>query len=434
MTFARIIVVSLTCLAAVLPIAGAGPLDPARFWISESATNPGNPHAPEIIAVTGQPRTLYIWARPATDANGAFRKLEGFSLDVVTLLGPTVVLDQFGFPVPEPQPFIDFLDGTFRVDNPTEIGVHKRFQFTTDCCRPEAQGGPLASALTRENITSDNADAIFGLQGLSPLANPSTVGIGNGSDPFPYRVGTGNEAAWRVGQFSFEALPPTGTNHNYLFLQIGWFGMRHNGAEPTQVVFGDDESPVYTAGPGANHRQTTLQDDTFDVQINLAFAAADYNRDYSVGQPDFLYWKETFGQSVSPGDGADGNRNGRVDAADYVVWRKAIVPPSIVTLPSAGDYNRDCTVGQADFLLWKSSFGQMVSPPGAGADGNRNGKVDAADYVIWRKMLEVAGDGVVLSGDLNEGNSRAAVPEPASASLASLLMFLMSLRYHRGRE
>jgi hypothetical protein len=33
-------------------------------------------------------------------------------------------------------------------------------------------------------------------------------------------------------------------------------------------------------------------------------------------------WKAAFGTSVVPGSGSDGNGNGVIDAADYVIWRK----------------------------------------------------------------------------------------------------------------
>ncbi|HEX2473567.1 MAG TPA: hypothetical protein VHK01_02405 [Lacipirellulaceae bacterium] len=54
-----------------------------------------------------------------------------------------------------------------------------------------------------------------------------------------------------------------------------------------------------------------------------------------------------------------------------------------------GDYNFDGRVDQADYQVWRNSFWQG-GPYGGGypvdpADGNRNGLVDAADYVLWRK-------------------------------------------------
>jgi hypothetical protein len=52
-----------------------------------------------------------------------------------------------------------------------------------------------------------------------------------------------------------------------------------------------------------------------------------------------------------------------------------------------GDYDMDGDVGSADYSRWRATFGQMVAGPGNGADGNGNRTVDAADYVVWRNAL-----------------------------------------------
>ncbi len=245
------------------------------------------------------------------------------SLDVVTL---NTSLQ------PESAPFIDFMDGTYKVENPTVIGGQERFQFTADSFRDAEQGGPLTSEKTEAQVMSNQPDAIKGLQGVSPFAAPSVVGLGHNSDP--YRVGSGGGSAWRVAEFSFQALQPSGTiptHPNHLFLEIGFHGMRHeddgqgNPLLATQVVFGTNASPIYTAGPGLSHRQTTLSGETFDVRINaVEFTPGDYDADGEIGAGDFDYWSSSFGEQVTPGDGADGNGDGVVNAADYVFLRKRI--------------------------------------------------------------------------------------------------------------
>jgi len=51
----------------------------------------------------------------------------------------------------------------------------------------------------------------------------------------------------------------------------------------------------------------------------------DYDGDDSPGQPgDYNEWRADFGKLVAVGNGADGNRNGVIDAADYIVWRKSV--------------------------------------------------------------------------------------------------------------
>jgi len=70
-----------------------------------------------------------------------------------------------------------------------------------------------------------------------------------------------------------------------------------------------------------------------------------------------------------------------------------------VTDINDGDYNLNGTVDAADYVMWRKAEGSMVTPF-SGADGSGNGAVDEADYDIWRA---------------NFGNS---LPPPASGSTA----------------
>jgi hypothetical protein len=314
MRLLRFIVVVGACMSGLSPIAAG----PARFWISTDNPAPTGWDAPTINVPMGRSRKLYVWVQPATETNGALRTLTNFSLDVVTQTADSI-------PLPESQPFVDFVDDvndpTITAYNDPVVDDMPRFQFTFDAHTSPDLGGPLTSEFAPENGMLSAPDAVRGVQGLS-IATTNVVGIGHAADP--YRVMTSNGPAWRVAEFSVEALQPTGTNH--LFLQIGWAGMSHSGSDPTQVVFGNNASPVYSAGPGVDHRQITLPGDTYDIRINaVPFSPGDYNSNGSIGQEDFHYWKTTFGNIVStPGDGADGNQDGAVDAADYIVWRKLL--------------------------------------------------------------------------------------------------------------
>ena len=52
-----------------------------------------------------------------------------------------------------------------------------------------------------------------------------------------------------------------------------------------------------------------------------------------------------------------------------------------------GDYDLDGDVDNGDYSRWRMTFNQTVAVPGNNADGNKNGVVDAADYVVWRENL-----------------------------------------------
>ena len=48
-----------------------------------------------------------------------------------------------------------------------------------------------------------------------------------------------------------------------------------------------------------------------------------------------------------------------------------------------GDYNGNGVVDAADYTLWRDTLGNNV-PMGTGADGDNSGKIDAGDYTVWK--------------------------------------------------
>jgi hypothetical protein len=152
------------------------------------------------------------------------------------------------------------------------------------------------------------------IQGFSFLC-ADCVGIGNLNDPLSAVAPNGR--AWLVASVGFQTVREGGENPYYL--QIGYAGMTNwNGqsASSTQVVFGDTDvelGPVYNAGL-LDHRQVTLPGDGPDVWISAAPPGpvpGDYDGIGVVGPEDYLYWRSRFGQTVTPpGSGADGNGNG----------------------------------------------------------------------------------------------------------------------------
>jgi hypothetical protein len=70
----------------------------------------------------------------------------------------------------------------------------------------------------------------------------------------------------------------------------------------------------------------------------------------------------------------------------------------------AGDYNRNGTVDAADYVLWRDLEGQ--SGAGLAADGNGDGMVNGADYDLWRANF---GQGAPAGAAALQAS---AVPEP----------------------
>jgi len=92
-------------------------------------------------------------------------------------------------------------------------------------------------------------------------------------------------------------------------------------------------------------------------------------------------------------------------------------------LPLAGDFNRDGAVDAGDYVAWRRTAGQHVLQY-AGADGDGDGIISDDDYAIWR-----ANFGATASSD---AGLRDAVPEPQI--LAQLLAIIFcGIAVWRGR-
>jgi hypothetical protein len=88
-----------------------------------------------------------------------------------------------------------------------------------------------------------------------------------------------------------------------------------------------------------------------------------------------------------------------------------------------GDYNRDGAVNAADYIVWRSQLGTE----GGGnliADGNRNGTIEQGDYDVWRSQFGETRDSGAI-GAL----TTTSVPEPVS--WAMLLTGVLAMRTSR---
>jgi T5SS/PEP-CTERM-associated repeat protein/autotransporter-associated beta strand protein len=92
----------------------------------------------------------------------------------------------------------------------------------------------------------------------------------------------------------------------------------------------------------------------------------------------------------------------------------------------AGDYNRNGIVDAADYVVWRRSVGQTGA--GLAADGNFDQRIDVDDYNVWRSHFGQIAGSAAFAG--------AAVPEPSSAYLlcCTALGVLVTRRRHFRNE
>jgi hypothetical protein len=83
----------------------------------------------------------------------------------------------------------------------------------------------------------------------------------------------------------------------------------------------------------------------------------------------------------------------------------------IVEYVQSGDFNRDLRVDAADYVVWRNQMGTAV-PFGSGADSDGNGMVTPSDLTLWRSNF-----GAVASGAAS-GLEAPSIPEPGGIALS----------------
>jgi lysozyme len=144
---------------------------------------------------------------------------------------------------------------------------------------------------------------------------------------------------------------------------------------------------IYTNG---NYAQNYLEANIADH--DLWFAKPTTTNNYAAASPptaanlgiwdEWKFWQWSWTGNVGGINPVDRNAfaGEMVDLAEYVVGF------------DQGDYNKNGVVDAADFTLWRNTMGQAVLP-GRGADGNLNGVIDAGDYAVWKSKFGTAGSG-----------------------------------------
>ena len=144
-----------------------------------------------------------------------------------------------------------------------------------------------------------------------------------------------------------------------------WITMQNNGALPGNIqvkvyMDGDVSNPrtFQVTLAGANNAVYTQENDPF---LEFGFS---FNAEWGSIDVDFLSY--AFGihlpTQAPTGIAGDFNEDGKVDAADYVVWRKN-------TANGALPNDDGLTTQTARFNLWRGNFGEMEMPGGGSGSG-----------------------------------------------------------------
>jgi len=240
------------------------------------------------------------------------------------------------------------------------------------------------------------ANAATGLssaEGLAFAANGDLL-VGDGFAMAPgqvaqiVRVHNGVQSTWgatNMGSFYAPAAMLTQANGDVLVVDLlaNYIARVSDTGVPSQVPFA-----VINPPPTQNEPTNFPSDITFDPDGNIVVSVLG-----ATNPPDnrgALWRFDLNGNIIDPDNDATPNEPivtgiEPIAGIDYT--------PSLKTL--AGDFNADNAPTQADYAKWRAAYGKFVAQ-GNGADGNGNAVVDAADYVTWRKAAS-AGVGTRVS-------------------------------------
>ena len=137
-----------------------------------------------------------------------------------------------------------------------------------------------------------------------------------------------------------------------------------------------------------------------------------------IGTADGPFAINVYGIDLDQSTGDRARMTGTASIGSQLATIFRLDAAATVELFPPGDYNRNGTVDAADYVLWRKTFGQSVAY-GLGADGDGSGTIDDADLAVWRSHFgQTTGSG---SG----ASTNAAVPEPTT-------LFLLTLATARG--
>jgi cyclophilin family peptidyl-prolyl cis-trans isomerase len=186
-----------------------------------------------------------------------------------------------------------------------------------------------------------------------------------------------------------------------------------------------------TLEPGLEIGQINLQafrqEDGATLEIQLNGSAVDTGYDRVATTAGILLGGDlkvsTFGYQPSHGESYTILTAGTAIVDDFsnidlfelrsgYVWNVSKTLTAYTLKVEYADFNRDGVVDAGDYIMWRKTFGTSVATAFAGADGNGDLTINDLDYDIWRRNL-----GNHRGGSFGGGGAGSSVPEPSSMAI-----------------
>lgn len=250
--------------------------------------------------------------------------------------------------------------------------------FFTNPVNPNSGG-------TWEVVAKSDEDGIhsvnFDLSGISPAVDFEvpfgTVNGGADQAGFVIRdaVSAGSFTSILVSQAKTATLTGPQVGEFY------GFGTLENGTPnfPGKVAGTNSLGPNITSLGSLNNPRWAVSGDIFSDPV-WDTAAAVASGTFSTGNIPAFVNDTMFAGKVFTSVAADANAEGGQSSPILMNPSNMVIRTNQLEFP---DFNDNGIVDAADYTLWRDTLGDMV-PIGTGADADRSGVVDQADYDLWK--------------------------------------------------
>ncbi|WP_442484960.1 hypothetical protein [Aeoliella sp. SH292] len=230
------------------------------------------------------------------------------------------------------------------------------------------------------------------------------------AEPLALRINTANGRAYLAGN---DVIPSSITGFD-VFSASGQLVVNPSGglsATATEAVDGPiDPDAIAGNGPGEQWEMLGSSTNQFAEAFLFGSSVFDNSRSESLGQL-------RSGLPADPAAAAAGSDlvfTYSLSSGDIVEGTIEYFYEEVMGLP--GDFNLDGKVNLADYTVWRDNLG-AANDGGLNGNGNNLGTVDGADYALWKQNFGTT------SGSLAASSAGQQVPEPAGALLVTLALF-----------
>ena len=300
-----------------------------------------------------------------------------------------------------------------------------------------ANNGQIALAggtFDNNNRTLDNNGSVAGdgVIRTGGLTNDGSIGVGGGDLDLVGPVTNNTSVSIQSGSTARFFGPVNGPGNYPGTGTVMFLNSFSPGSSPAQVSFGGNL--VFGGAANLTMELTGTTPGTQFDRLVLAGSASLAGALNVVLLDDFMPAANDAFEIITAAGGVSGTFTSEtlpVLAADLewdVIYGSNNVTLQVLSTVLLGDYNHNGRVDAADYTVWRDTLGSISD---LAADGNNNGSIDDGDYTVWKSNFGQHAPG---AGRASGANTNAAVPEPATLVLLMFAAASWCLRRRRGAE